>query len=246
MELIPAIDLLDGHCVRLLHGDFTQCQVYEAEPDALARAYAEAGTQWLHVVDLAASRDGDSADTRSLFELLSKAPQHVQTGGGVRQAGDIEARLDAGARRVVVGSVAAAQPDRFTRWLERFGPEALVAALDVQFDEEGTPRVRSHGWTRDTGRSLWQLLNYYTERGLRHALVTDIERDGALSGPNLGLYQSMARGFPDLQFQASGGIRSIEDLQVLAATGAAAAISGKALLEGCFGIEAALEVLDAG
>lgn len=246
MELVPAIDILNGRCVRLLHGEYAQCKVYEPEPLALADTYAQAGAEWLHVVDLLASRDGEAADTRALFELLARAPQCVQTGGGVRSAGDVQARLDAGARRVVVGSVAGNEPDRFFRWLERFGTESIVAALDVRFDQDGTPRVRSHGWTRDSGHSLWQLLDYYFECGLIHVLVTDIGRDGALSGPNLELYQSLAHAYPGLRVQASGGIRSIDDLRVLVASGASAAITGKALLEGRFTIEAALEALRPG
>lgn len=244
MILIPAIDLLDGRCVRLRQGDFAQCEVYPGEPAQIAQDYAAAGAEWLHVVDLAASRDGADADTSPLFGLLAKVAQRVQTGGGVRTEQDIESRLEAGASRVIVGSIAASDPERFVAWLERFGANTLIAALDVRMDAEGLPWVRSHGWTRDSGSSLWELLDWYADAGLRHLLCTDIGRDGLLSGPSLDLYVEIARRHPDLKLQASGGIRSVSDLQAVAAAGASAAISGKALLDGRFTIRDALTVLE--
>lgn len=245
MELIPAIDLLEGRCVRLFQGDFDQCHPYDQAPGKLAEAYAAAGAGWLHVVDLAASRDGPDADTAPLFELLGEARQKVQTGGGVREPSDVQSRLEAGADRVVVGSIAAADPLRFARWIRRFGPDRLVAALDVRFDGPCRPHLRLHGWTHDSGKSLWDVMAYLCAHGLRHVLCTDISRDGALSGPNLALYEAMSKRFPGAEIQASGGIRNIPDLQALVATGAAAAISGKALLEGKYTIEAAIEAIGA-
>jgi phosphoribosylformimino-5-aminoimidazole carboxamide ribotide isomerase len=241
LTIIPAIDLLDGSCVRLLHGDFSRCKVYEMDAGRLATDYAAQGAEWLHVVDLAASRDGAKADNRPLWRLLSSAPQAVQTGGGVRSADDVQLRLDRGASRVVVGSVCAAQPERFSDWLGRFGADRLVAALDVKIDEDGRPWPRTHGWTRGAEKDLWALLDYYADKGLRHVLCTDISRDGALAGPNLDLYQQVTTRYPELEIQASGGVSGLNDLRQLATTGAAAAIVGKALLEGCFTVTEALE-----
>jgi phosphoribosylformimino-5-aminoimidazole carboxamide ribotide isomerase len=188
MKLIPAIDLLDGHCVRLLHGDFEQVTHYPAAPGQLAHDYADAGAEWLHVVDLAASRDGAAADTSALFELLGQAPQCVQTGGGVRNGKDITKRLDAGAARVVIGSLSVTDSKGFITWLEHFGAGKLVAALDIRFDESGMAWPRIHGWTDQGDRNMWQLLDELVAGGLKHLLCTDISRDGALSGPNLDLY----------------------------------------------------------
>ena len=143
ITIIPAIDLLDGRCVRLLHGDFDNCKVYDLDAGRLAANYAAEGAEWLHVVDLAASRNGPRADTRPLFRLLEGATQCVQTGGGVRVEADVQLRLDRGAARVVVGSICVTRPDDFCAWLETFGPDRLVAALDVLIDEDGTPRPRS-------------------------------------------------------------------------------------------------------
>lgn len=243
MYIIPAIDLLDGKCVRLLHGDFEQCKIYDSNALSLANQYAEAGAQWLHVVDLVASRDGEAADIGPLLDLIKSTPQQVQTGGGVRNKSDLCKRLDHGASRIVVGSISVTEPHRFADWLAEFGSERLVAALDVRIDEEGTPWPRTHGWTQGSELNLWQLLDAYKEQGLRHLLCTDISRDGALTGPNVALYREIVRRYPALRVQASGGVSNLDDLKTLATTGVDSAISGKALLEGCFSISEALEVL---
>lgn len=243
MQLIPAIDLLNGQCVRLLHGDFNQCKVYESSALDLARSYFEAGSEVLHVVDLAASRDGEGADSSDLFRLLRNAPQKVQTGGGVRSEGDIIERLENGADRVVIGSLCVTEPEFFKQWLSKFGAEKLVAALDIQRDEQGVPFPRIYGWTEGSDRSLWSLLDEFTGSGLQHLLCTDISRDGALTGPNTDLYHEIVSRYPEISLQASGGVASLDDLLALKTTGASGAITGKALLEGLFTVSEALEVL---
>ena len=243
MILIPAIDLLDGRCVRLLHGDFTQVTHYPPTAEELAREYADAGARWLHVVDLAASRDGADADTSALFKLLGQARQSVQTGGGVRTGKDISRRLEAGAARVVVGSLSVTDSKGFIGWLESFGADSLVAALDIRIDEQGIPWPRIHGWTDRGDRDMWQLLDELVSGGLKHRLCTDISRDGALSGPNLDLYSEITGRYPGLQLQASGGVSSLADLEQLKPTGSAGVITGKALLEKRFSVAEALEVL---
>lgn len=243
LQIIPAIDLLDGSCVRLLHGDFNKCKVYDLDAVRLAATYAREGAQWLHVVDLAASRDGKAADIKPLLRLLGKAEQSVQTGGGVRGATDIRTRLEHGASRVVVGSLSVTEPETFAEWLTEFGADRLVAALDVRIESDGTPLLRTHGWTRGSGDTLWQLLDFYSDKGLKHVLCTDIGRDGAMGGPNLNLYEQITGRYPDLAVQASGGVSGLLDLQRLSATGVESAITGKALLEGCFTVAEAIEAL---
>lgn len=243
MKLIPAIDLLDGRCVRLLHGDFDQVTHYASSAKRLAADYAEAGAEWLHVVDLAASRDGEMADTSALFELLQDATQLVQTGGGVRVKEDVARRLEAGASRVVIGSLSVTDTDLFIDWLTQFGPEKLVAALDVRLDGEGVPWPRIHGWTSKANRDLWQLLDQLVSGGLKHLLCTDISRDGAMTGPNQVLYSEITQRYPGLCLQASGGVSSLDDLQALKQTGATGVITGKALLEKSFTVAEALGVL---
>jgi phosphoribosylformimino-5-aminoimidazole carboxamide ribotide isomerase len=243
IQIIPAIDLLDGSCVRLLYGDFNKCKVYELDAIRLASTYAREGAEWLHVVDLAASRDGESADIRPLLRLLDNTEQSVQTGGGVRDEADISTRLEHGAQRVVVGSLSVTQPARFAAWLEEFGEDRLVAALDVRIDEGGMPWPRTHGWTRGSGETLWALLDFYADKGLKHVLCTDISKDGAMTGPNLDLYREITRRYPDLVVQASGGVSGLQDLQKLSGTGVDSAITGKALLEGCFTVAEAIKAL---
>ena len=243
MQIIPAIDLLDGGCVRLKHGDFNQRKNYDVDPVELAGKYASEGARWLHVVDLAASRDGTSANIKPLLRLLDKTPQRVQTGGGVRDETDLQLRLDRGAARVVVGSICVTQPKQFAGWLSEFGPDRLVAALDVKIDDSGVPWPRTHGWTKGSVLNLWQLLDFFGDKGLRHLLCTDIGRDGAMTGPNQELYRDIVGRYPDLSVQASGGVSGLRDLEQLSQTGVDAAITGKALLEGCFTVSEAMEVL---
>jgi phosphoribosylformimino-5-aminoimidazole carboxamide ribotide isomerase len=243
MNIIPAIDLLNGQCVRLLHGDFNECKVYDSSALELANTYFAAGAEWLHVVDLAASRDGEGADNSDLFRLLNNAPQKVQTGGGVRNEGDIIERLENGAARVVIGSLCVTEPGFFKQWLREIGNNKLVAALDIQLDEHGVPYPRIYGWTEGSDRSLWSYLDEFSAAGLQHLLCTDISRDGALSGPNTTLYKEIVQRYPQLEVQASGGVANLDDLTALKETGSSGAITGKALLEGLFTVGEALEVL---
>ena len=243
MHIIPAIDLLNGEVVRLRQGDFGKAKKYPVTGLQLARNYAAAGAKWLHVVDLAASRDGSSGRPELLLQLLEAATQSVQTGGGVRRTEDISERLQHGAERVVVGTLCVTQTLRFLGWLDEFGADRIVSALDVEFDAAGIPRPRSHGWTVGSERNLWDLLDELCTHGLKHLLCTDISKDGAMGGPNLALYSTLLERYPGLEIQASGGVSGLRDLAQLKATGVAAAITGKALLEGCFSIEEALEAL---
>ena len=166
----------------------------------------------------------------------------MQTGGGVRSRDDVRQRLDNGADRVVVGSISIEDPERFASWLKEFGSERLVAALDVKI-ENGVPWPRTHGWTQGAGYDLWQLLGFYSDKGLKHVLCTDIGKDGAMSGPNVELYRSITERYPDIRVQASGGVSGLKDLGELATTGADSAITGKALLEGAFTVADAVEHL---
>jgi phosphoribosylformimino-5-aminoimidazole carboxamide ribotide isomerase len=236
MRLIPAMDLRAGRCVRLLQGDFDAETRYDVDPRALLGKYRDCGADWLHVVDLDAARDGgrDSggAGNDSLIaQLAAEGALHLQVGGGLRDAAAVARMLDLGAARAVIGSAAISHVDEVHGWLRRFGAEQLTLAFDVRLDRSGVPRVTTHGWREQSQISLWDAVANFAAAGLVHVLCTDVSRDGALSGPNVELYRNAVHRYPRLQWQASGGIRESRDLHALAGAGAAAAISGRALLE---------------
>jgi phosphoribosylformimino-5-aminoimidazole carboxamide ribotide isomerase len=231
MRLIPAIDVRGGHCVRLLRGDFAAETRYPLAPGELLQRYCSLGAGWIHLVDLDGARHGAPATSALVAALAAERGVRLQVGGGVRAQRDIEALLDAGAERIVLGSAALERPAEVRAWLNRFGAARLCLAFDVRVTSAGEPRVWTHGWTRDAGVSLWEVLARYPAGTVRHVLCTDIARDGALSGPNLELYRAALERHPELRWQASGGVRHGADLAALARTGAAAAVVGRALLE---------------
>ena len=231
MLLIPAIDLRQGRCVRLLKGDFRAETRYELEPHELLGRYRALGASWLHVVDLDGAKDGTLANRSIVMALASQPAVSVQVGGGVRSAETVHDLLAHGVDRVVIGSAAVERPREVAAWIARFGPERICLAFDVRLDADGVPRVRTRGWTEGGTLGLWEAVALFDGSGLRHVLCTDIDRDGALAGPNLDLYRETLRRFPELAWQASGGVRDAADLAALARIGIGAAVSGKALLE---------------
>lgn len=231
MLLIPAIDLRHGRCVRLFQGDFQAETRYDLEPHELLLRYRALGATWLHVVDLDGAKDGALANRSIIIALASQSAVRIQVGGGVRSAEAIDDLLRNGVDRVVIGSAAVERPADVAQWLVHFGAERLCLAFDVRIDAAGEPRVRTRGWTQSSALTLWQAIELHRAHGLKHVLCTDIERDGALTGPSLDLYREAVRRFPALEWQASGGVRDAADLAALERVGVAAAVSGKALLE---------------
>jgi len=232
MQLIPAIDLRGGKCVRLLQGRFDAETVYGNDPRVILERYRALGARYIHVVDLDGARDGSQGNRAAIAQLADAfSDTAIQVGGGVRTSEVASELLELGVRRVVVGSVAVTKPAEVQRWLREFGPDRIVLAFDVRVDAGGTPRLTTHGWESQTDASLWDAVESYLPHGGTHVLCTDVARDGALSGPNLGLYAEAVRRFPAVQWQASGGVSTAGDLTKLAATGASSVISGRALLE---------------
>jgi phosphoribosylformimino-5-aminoimidazole carboxamide ribotide isomerase len=231
MRLIPAIDLRAGHCVRLLHGDFSRETRYGTDAAGLAEKYRGMGADWLHVVDLDGARGDGAANREVVVQMAAQVGLKMQVGGGLRDGAAVKELLDSGVARVVIGSAAVTEVAEVRSWLDDFGPERMTLAFDVRLDEDGTPRVATHGWQRQSALSLWGAVESFAGSSLKHVLCTDVGRDGALTGPNVFLYGEATRRYPQIEWQASGGIRDARDLRALAATGAAAAVSGKALLE---------------
>jgi phosphoribosylformimino-5-aminoimidazole carboxamide ribotide isomerase len=231
MQLIPAIDLKAGRCVRLFKGDFADETCYPIEPAALLDKYRQLGADWLHVVDLDGAQGAGSDNRAIILSLAHQGAVKLQVGGGLRNTTAVAQMLDGGAARAVIGSAAVLQVEQVQAWLQHFGPERLTLAFDVRIFDGDAPRVAVQGWQQQSAVTLWSAVDNFLSYGLRHVLCTDVDRDGALTGPNLDLYRQAVQRFPHIEWQASGGIRDAADLQALRQVGAAAAISGKALLE---------------
>jgi phosphoribosylformimino-5-aminoimidazole carboxamide ribotide isomerase len=231
MELIPAIDIRDGRCVRLLRGDFERETRYDLDPVELAVRYRDVGARWLHVVDLDGAKRGQPQNLPLIERMRAASGLKIQLGGGLRTRADLVSALGV-AERAVVGSLAVTEPPTVGTWLDELGGERLTLALDVRLGADGTPTLATHGWTQGSGVTLAEAVERYLAHGLRHVLCTDIDRDGALSGPNVALYADCVRRWPQVAFLASGGVRDARDLAALAGVGVAGAVSGKALLEG--------------
>ncbi|MFT3762917.1 MAG: 1-(5-phosphoribosyl)-5-[(5-phosphoribosylamino)methylideneamino]imidazole-4-carboxamide isomerase [Pseudoxanthomonas sp.] len=239
-QVYPAIDVRDGRVVRLAQGDYARETRYGDDPLATARDYAGQGADWLHLVDLDAARAGGYTLTPLLARIAGETGLKVQTGGGVRSREDVRRILDAGASRVVVGSLSVRRPDEVIAWLGEFGAERITVALDARQDDAGVWQLPVHGWTENSGVALDELAQRYAQAGLQHLLCTDIARDGMLSGPNLGLYEHLAQIAPSLHVQASGGVSGLYDLRAARERGCAGIVLGRALLEGKFTVAEAL------
>lgn len=239
MQIVPAIDLRNGHVVRLRQGDYARERRYAVDAIALAYSHAQAGARWLHMVDLDGARSGEFANLRTIEAIARAELLAVQAGGGVRDEAGVQRLFDAGVARAVVGSIALRDPEVVERWIARFGAERIVIALDARC-VGGVWKLPSAGWTQDEAATLDDLAPRFAGAGARHVLCTDIARDGMLSGPNLALYAHLRRIAPSLSLIASGGIRDIADLQALRASGIAAAVLGRSLLDGTLDLAEAL------
>ena len=239
-QCYPAIDIRDGRVVRLAQGDYARETRYGDDPLAIIRGYAEAGADWLHLVDLDAARAGGYTLRPLLADIAATTSLRVQTGGGIRSRDDVARLLDGGAARVVIGSLAVRQPDDVIDWLDEFGAARITVALDTRQDVQGIWRLPVHGWTEHGSDTLDDLARRFADAGLVHLLSTDIARDGMLSGPNLDLYRHLRALAPQLQMQASGGVRALADIDAARSEGCAGIVLGRALLEGRFSLVEAL------
>ena len=232
MRIIPAIDLQHGKCVRLFQGQYDKVTEYSDDPVSIARQYANLHVADMHVVDLDGARTGQQQNIDAIRQIAKTTSFSIQIGGGIRYKTVVEHWLENGVDRCVIGSLALQAPDKVKDWINSFGPERIVLALDVQVKPNGTPMVATQGWTTTTNRSLWRCLDDFTASGVKHVLCTDISRDGAMTGPNVELYAEVVQRYPSIELQASGGVRNTEDLKELKGHGVAAAITGRALLDG--------------
>ena len=231
MIIYPAMDLMGGRVVRLAKGRFDRATTYSADPAEALADFSMAGAEWAHVVDLDGARTGEPAQHDLVAGLASIAPLKLQVAGGFRTREQVARMLRSGASRVVIGSLAVEEMDITLSLLDEFGAERITLAFDVRLEgSQQEPIVATRGWTQRTGLSLWDLAERYP--AARHLLVTDISRDGMLSGPNFDLLERIRTFLPHLALQASGGVRHVDDLASLSKSGAEGAIVGKALWEG--------------
>ncbi|MEM7281524.1 MAG: 1-(5-phosphoribosyl)-5-[(5-phosphoribosylamino)methylideneamino]imidazole-4-carboxamide isomerase [Pseudomonadota bacterium] len=231
MIVIPAIDLYQNRVVRLFQGRYDEVTYYEHSPLELAQSYRDAGAKLIHIVDLDGAKLEGNNHHQIVKQICEVSDLEVQSGGGVRDAAQLEAQFDRGVARVVIGSLAVNKPDLVRSWIRRFGGHRFTLALDVRMDTADVPRIATHGWQKQSSVSLWDSLEFFGEE-LTHVLCTDIARDGALTGPSFALYRECITRYPHLRLQASGGVRNVQDISELETTGVAGAITGKALLEG--------------
>ncbi|MCO6539387.1 MAG: 1-(5-phosphoribosyl)-5-[(5-phosphoribosylamino)methylideneamino]imidazole-4-carboxamide isomerase [Gilliamella sp.] len=238
--IIPALDLIDGNVVRLHQGDYGQKRDYGNDPLLRLQDYEKQGAKLLHLVDLTGAKDPQKRQILLIQNLINGVQIPVQVGGGIRTEKDIQSLLSAGAARIVIGSTAIKQSELVKQWFSKYGAERLVLALDVRIDNQGNKYVAIHGWQEDSCQTLEQVIDDYLPYGLRHVLCTDISKDGTLSGSNVKLYQEISRKYPQIAFQASGGIGQLSDVKALKDSGVKGVIVGRALLEEKFTVQEAI------
>jgi phosphoribosylformimino-5-aminoimidazole carboxamide ribotide isomerase len=227
IELIPAIDIIDGQCVRLTKGDYDQKTVYRDSPAEVAKEFEQIGFKRLHVVDLDGAKSKHIVNDQVLQAITTETKLTVDFGGGIKTDEDIEKAFAAGASMVTVGSIAVTNPELFIGWLEKYGPERMILGADVRHG-----KISINGWKEDSEEDLLPFLKKYIDAGVRNVLCTEISKDGTLSGPAIDLYQKMMAAYPQLHLIASGGVSSIDDIKALDAAGIPAVVFGKAIYEG--------------
>ncbi|MCD7977135.1 MAG: 1-(5-phosphoribosyl)-5-[(5-phosphoribosylamino)methylideneamino]imidazole-4-carboxamide isomerase [Tannerellaceae bacterium] len=227
IELIPAIDLIEGKCVRLTQGDYDTKKVYNEDPLEVAKMFEDHGIQRLHVVDLDGARAGHIINYRVLERLATRTGLVIDFGGGLKQDEDLRVAFESGAQMVTGGSVAVKNPEVFFSWINTFGSEKIILGADAK-----DRKIAVSGWEETTGTDLFTFIEEYVEQGITKVISTDISRDGMLQGPAVELYQEMHEAFPELYIIASGGVSSIEDIEKLEAANIPGVIFGKAIYEG--------------
>ena len=227
IELIPAIDIINGQCVRLTKGDYAQKTVYRDSPAEVAREFEAIGFKRLHVVDLDGAKSKHIVNSDVLHRITTETQLRVDFGGGIKTDQDIEKAFENGAEMVTIGSIAVTNPDLFIEWLEKYGADRLILGADVR-----NGKISINGWKEDSAEDLLPFLKKYIDAGVKNVLCTEISKDGTLQGPAIELYSRVMEVYPNLHLIASGGVSSITDIQALDKAGIPAVVFGKAIYEG--------------
>ena len=227
IELIPAIDIIDGQCVRLTKGDYDQKTVYSNSPATMAREFELLGFKRLHMVDLDGAKSKHIVNSQVLKSCATETRLRIDFGGGIKTDDDIRKAFSSGAEMVTVGSVAVTSPDLFMGWLEKYGAERMILGADVRHG-----KISINGWKEDSTEDLLPFLKKYVDAGVRNVLCTEISKDGTLQGPAVDLYSEVMEAYPQLHLIASGGVSSADDIAALNRAGIPAVVFGKAIYEG--------------
>ncbi len=227
IELIPAIDIIEGQCVRLTKGDYDRKTVYRDSPAEVAREFEQLGFRRLHVVDLDGAKSKHIVNSSVLSRITTETRLTVDFGGGIKTDEDIEKAFESGASMVTVGSIAVTQPELFMGWLDKYGADRMILGADVR-----NGKISINGWKEDSTEDLLPFLRKYIDAGVKNVLCTEISKDGTLQGPAIGLYSDVMTAYPQLHLIASGGVSSIDDIRALDAAGIPAVVFGKAIYEG--------------
>ena len=226
MQIIPAIDIIEGKCVRLTEGDYTQKKIYNENPLEVAKAFEGIGLMRLHLVDLDGAKAGEVVNWKVLEKIANQTQLKIDFGGGIKTEATLKTVLDTGAKYATIGSLAVKSPEIFQEWIARFGAKVFMLGADV-FEE----KIAIGGWLEKTNITVFDFMKLYMDKGVKQIFCTDIQKDGKLQGPSIELYQKILEQFPDLQLIASGGVSSLDDLIELEEIGCSAAIVGKAIYE---------------
>ncbi|MDR2938161.1 MAG: 1-(5-phosphoribosyl)-5-[(5-phosphoribosylamino)methylideneamino]imidazole-4-carboxamide isomerase [Prevotellaceae bacterium] len=232
MEIIPAIDIIEGKCVRLTKGDYAQKKVYNEDPLEVAKSFEDIGIRRLHVVDLDGAKAQHIVNHKTLEKIATKTNLVVDFGGGLKTSDDLRIAFECGAQMVTGGSIAVKNPDEFTRWIEKYGGEKIILGADVNNE-----KIAVSGWQEGTNLDLLPFIKSYTEKGITQVICTDISKDGMLQGTNVLLYKKIQKEFPSLHLIASGGVSQISDIQALSENNIHSVIVGKAIYEGKISME---------
>lgn len=227
MIIIPAIDIINGQCVRLTKGDYDTKKVYNESPVEVAKSFEGAGLTHVHVVDLDGARAKHIVNAKVLEEIVTQTSLQVDFGGGIKSETDLQTAFDCGASQVTLGSIAVNKPKLVLEWLEKFGADQFILGADAK-----NRRIATHGWEQDSGLDVIDFVKDYTQKGFEYVLCTDVAKDGMLAGPSLELYYELIAELPEIALIASGGVTTMDDIYQCAELGCAAAVVGKAIYEG--------------
>ncbi len=226
MQIIPAIDLIDGKCVRLTEGDYAQKKIYNEDPLEVAKAFEGVGLMRLHLVDLDGAKAGEVVNWKVLEKIANQTALQIDFGGGIKKEATLKTVFDTGASYATIGSLAVNNRMVFEEWIDRFGADVFMLGADVYKE-----KIAIAGWIEKTNMDVYEFMESYINKGIGQFFCTDIEKDGKLAGPSTALYQKIIKQFPELHLIASGGVSNIEDLKRLRAIGCSGAIVGKAIYE---------------